>query len=121
MGPVDMKRKGRFVKDCIGLKPIGGHLVLKHSTKFGFAAFLLMAGLQANGAHAAFNGSAIAAAAAEQAAVVDPVRWVCIGNRCDWRPGHPGRPHPWALTWAPPRLVGCYYERVRRVWVEVCR
>jgi hypothetical protein len=109
------------MKDNINLKVIGGYLVIKHFIKLGFAAFTLVIGLQVGGAQAAFNGSALASAASEQATVVDPVRWVCVGNRCDWRPGHAGRPHAWALKWGPPRLANCFYEKIRGAWVEVCR
>jgi hypothetical protein len=95
--------------------------VLRHSIKLGFAAVTLAIGVQAGVAQAAFNGSALAQAAAEQATVVDTVRWVCIGNRCDWVPGYRGRLalHPWAV-WGAPRLPTCYFTKVRGAWVEVC-
>ena len=83
------------------------------------AALALAVSLQAGAAQAGFNGSALSAAAADQATIVDQVRWVCVGNRCDWLPGHPGRPHAWAI-WAAPRIIGCYYSKVRGTWVEVC-
>jgi hypothetical protein len=46
------------------------------------------------------------------------VRWVCGPIRCVWRPGRGFVPR--FAIWGPPRLPGCFYEKRRRVWVEIC-
>jgi hypothetical protein len=49
------------------------------------------------------------------------VRWVCGDTRCYWQPWnvfHPG--HSWARNWQPPRNPGCYWEKQRGRWTEVC-
>ena len=94
--------------------------MVKHALKLGFAALTLVICLQAGGAQAAFNGSVLATAVKEQATQVDTVRWVCGEYKCFWKPGARGPLHPWAV-WGPPRLASCYYEKIRGVWVEVCR
>jgi hypothetical protein len=48
-----------------------------------------------------------------------PVAWMCGPRRCVWRPGWRGVVPRWAV-WGPPRIVGCFYERRRRLWIEVC-
>jgi hypothetical protein len=48
-----------------------------------------------------------------------PVAWVCGPRRCVWRPGWRGFVPRWVI-WGPPHIVGCFYERRRRGWVEVC-
>ena len=95
--------------------------MVRHTIKLGLAAVTLAIGLQAGVAQAAFNGSALAQAAADQATVVDTVRWVCGPNRCTWNPNYRGRLelHPHAV-WGAPRLSSCYYSRIRGEWVEVC-
>ena len=95
--------------------------MFRHSIKLSFAAVTLAIGLQAGVAQAGFNGSALAVAVADQATVIDTVRWVCIGNRCDWKPNYKGRLalHSWAV-WGAPRLPTCYFSKVRGTWVEVC-
>lgn len=47
------------------------------------------------------------------------VAWVCGPRRCVWRPRWRGFVPRWAI-WGPPRVVGCFYERRRRGWVEIC-
>src|SRR3954470_353684 len=100
----------------INLNGIGEYHVVKHSIKMGFAAISLVIGLQAGGAQAAFNGAALASAAAEQATQIESVRWACGEYKCFWKPGHRGPHHAWAV-WGAPRLPGCYYEKIRGAWL----
>jgi hypothetical protein len=48
-------------------------------------------------------------------------KWVCGESRCDWQPWnvfHPG--HDFARGWREPRTPGCFRERRRGGWREVC-
>jgi len=95
--------------------------VFRKFVKLGFAALTFAVALQTGVAQAAFNGSALTAAAAEQAAVVESINWKCGPLKCVWTPGHKII-HPWAVTWGPPRLASCVWTRPNRraPWVEVC-
>jgi hypothetical protein len=71
------------------------------------------------------NGSAAVVAPQAAAVVADvpeaaiSVAWVCGPRRCVWRPGWHGVVPRFAV-WGPPRVLGCFYERRRVGWVEVC-
>jgi hypothetical protein len=71
------------------------------------------------------NGSAAvvspqaAAVMADIPKMAESVAWVCGPHRCAWRPGWRGFVPRWAI-WGPPRLPGCFYERRRFRWVEIC-
>jgi hypothetical protein len=71
-------------------------------------------------AHAAVSGPGSAAAIAGASdPVTTTVAWVCGPFRCVWRPGWRGVVPRFAI-WGPPRIPGCFYERRRGHWVEIC-
>ena len=47
-------------------------------------------------------------------------RWVCGASRCDWHAWVPGEQHRWSSNWGPPRNPGCYWEKRRGRWRQVC-
>jgi hypothetical protein len=55
-------------------------------------------------------------------ALIQDVRWVCGPYRCEWQPLAIFAPEPPRHTraWRQPRTPGCYYERRRGRWREVC-
>ena len=70
-------------------------------------------------ADAAVSGPGAAAALVGTSDSTTTVAWFCGPRRCVWRPGWRGVVPRWAI-WGPPRLPGCFYERRRIGWVEVC-
>jgi hypothetical protein len=70
-------------------------------------------------ASALTSGPQAAKAITEAVDGATPVVWRCGPFRCVWRPGWRGVVPRWAV-WGPPRLPGCFYEKRRRVWVEIC-
>jgi curli biogenesis system outer membrane secretion channel CsgG len=81
---------------------------------------VVLAGIPTSRANAVVLGPAAAAAAAvDLPSVTTSVAWVCGRYRCHWEPRWRGPVPGWAV-WGPPRLPGCYYEKRRHAWVEVC-
>ena len=88
--------------------------MIKHLTAIG----LVMAALvKAAGAVVTNPGSVAVDAGSRRNCDTD--RMVCGPDRCVWRSGWRSHVPAWAV-WGPPRLPGCYYERQRHGWVEVC-
>jgi hypothetical protein len=85
--------------------------------KSSIAAGLLMAALLSP-ANAAVSGPVTAGVIGTRDMAI-PAAWVCGPRRCVWRPGWRGFVPRFAI-WGPPRLPGCFYEKRRRGWVEVC-
>ncbi len=79
----------------------------------------VLAGAPMSQANAVVLGPGATATAADIPRMTTSVAWVCGPYRCHWRPGWRGRVPPWAV-WGPPRFPGCYYEKRRHAWVEVC-
>jgi hypothetical protein len=94
--------------------------MMKQTIAIGLLAGALCIGAQLTPAAAAVSTPGVAPATAGFGDLTTEARWVCVGNRCEWRPGHRGRPHRWARGWAEPRRPGCFYERRRGRWAEVC-
>jgi hypothetical protein len=90
----------------------------KSMLKSSLAVGLLTAALLSP-ANAAVSGPGTAAATAGILDMATPAAWVCGPRRCVWRPRWRGFVPRFAI-WGPPRLPGCFYEKRRRVWVEVC-
>ena len=88
--------------------------MLKNSVMAG----ILMAALSSP-ANAAVSGPQGARLMTETSDSAVPIAWVCGPRRCVWRPGWRGFVPRW-VVWGPPRLPGCFYERRRRVWIEIC-
>jgi hypothetical protein len=78
----------------------------------------VLAGFPMSQANAVVLGPG-AAAAVDIPTMTTSVAWVCGPYRCHWRPGRRGPVPAWAV-WGPPRFPGCYYEKRRHAWVEVC-
>ena len=70
-------------------------------------------------ASAVVSGPQSSKAITEAADGATPVVWRCGPFRCVWRPGWRGVVPRWAV-WGPPRLPGCFYEKRRRGWIEIC-
>jgi hypothetical protein len=51
---------------------------------------------------------------------IQNVAWVCGPTRCDWQPWLPLHQHSWARSWSAPRSPGCFWEKRRGRWREVC-
>jgi hypothetical protein len=88
--------------------------MIKHLITIGLVMAALLA---AAGAVVTNTGSV--PAMGEAAGIATPIAWVCGPHRCVWRPGWRGHVPAWAV-WGPPRLPGCYYQRRRHGWIEVC-
>jgi hypothetical protein len=93
--------------------------VLKRSIVAGLLTTAALAGISMDQANAVVAGPGVGAAIAGIPETTTPVRWVCGPYRCRWRAGWRGPVRPWAV-WGPPRFPGCYYEKRRGAWIEVC-
>jgi len=82
-------------------------------------AFPAAGASDAGASSAGASGPGVGAAIAGIPETTTPVRWVCGPYRCRWRAGWRGPVRPWAV-WGPPRFPGCYYEKRRGAWIEVC-
>jgi hypothetical protein len=79
----------------------------------------VLAGIPMSQADAMVLGPGTASAAVDIPTLTTSVAWVCGRYRCHWEPGWRGSVPRWAV-WGPPRFPGCYYEKRRHAWVEVC-
>jgi len=84
-------------------------------------ATVLLSGATVNRAHAVVSGPATVSDEFTGDQNVLQARWVCSETRCDWQPWNVFAPaHPWASHWRAPPSPGCYYEKRRRGWRQIC-
>jgi hypothetical protein len=94
--------------------------MLKSAIAVGLLAGALSIGALSAPASAMVSTPGAAPATAGFGDLTTDVRWKCGPRRCYWTPGWRGRAHPWASGWGEPRRSGCFYEKRRGRWVEVC-
>lgn len=95
--------------------------MLTRSVALALLATVMIGGAAVNRAQAMVAGPATVAPESRGDENVIQVKWVCGDSRCDWQPWnvfHPG--HDFARSWPQPRAVGCYREKHRGRWREVC-
>lgn len=85
-------------------------------------ATVVVAGAAVNRAEAVVAGPATIDSAIMTDDTILNARWVCGPSRCEWHAwGTWGGPqHSWARSWGAPRTFGCYWEKRRGRWREVC-
>ena len=93
--------------------------MLKRSISVALLTTAVLAGIPMSKANAVVSGPETGAVAVDFPTLATAVAWVCGPYRCHWRPRWHGPVPAWAV-WGPPRFPGCYYEKRRHAWVEVC-
>ena len=93
--------------------------MLKRSIALAVLATAMVGGAAVDRANAVVGAPVAQAATGD--AMIQTVRWVCSATRCVWEPWPHFTPrHSWAMNWQPPKSPGCFYEKRRGRWREVC-
>ena len=94
--------------------------MITRSIAFALLATVMVGGVAVNRAHAVVASPAAALAEIAGDETTQNVAWVCGPSRCEWHPFLPGIHHTWARNWNTPRTPGCYWEKRRGRWREIC-
>ena len=83
-------------------------------------ATVVVSAATVNRADASMAGPAKGLTTVAPDSLITEARWVCNGYRCEWHAWYPGEEPRHARAWGVPRTPGCYRERRRGHWREVC-
>jgi hypothetical protein len=94
--------------------------MMTRSIALALLATVMVGGAAVNRAQAVVAGPATASAEVNGEETILNIAWICGPSRCDWHPFVPVVHHEFARNWAVPRTPGCYREKRRGHWREVC-
>ncbi len=83
-------------------------------------ATVMVSAATVNRADASVAGPAKGLATFAPDELITQARWVCNAYRCEWHAFLPGEVHPWSSRWGAPRTPGCFWEKRRGRWRQVC-
>ena len=94
--------------------------MMTRSIALALLATVMVGGTAVNRANAVVASPAAAPVEDTGDETVLNAAWVCGPSRCDWHPWLPLVRHDIARNWNVPRTPGCFREKRRGRWREVC-